>query len=664
VVDTGLNESHPEFTGRIAASSVDIAGDRGFDDLDGHGTGVAGVIAANKDNFAMHGIAFEAQIMAIRADTVDSCEIDGGEGCTFSDANTARAIDHAVTNGANIINLSLGRDAELGDGSSLTFAAMRRAADAGVLMVISAGNQDEDEDAPDPSPGFPASFAADPTADGLAVAVGSVTLGGVISSFSSRAQGAENFFLVAPGERILTPGEDDENGDPQYFLFSGTSFAAPYVAGSLALLLDAFPNITGADALSILFDTAVDLGDPGPDAIYGRGLVDLEAAFQPVGTTSVTMSARTGPVPTTLVLSAPSGPYGDWLWSSGLLDGAILRDSYDRGFQFTPEAPDSRVIASGLEAIESAAASGLARTARVTTGPAQVDMRFTPDQPHALTNLPDEVYRTEPDISFSFTDGGLTIAAGRGFTTPAPAGSAGVSVLSETAFSGAVSRFAAQREWGALRYETGSLAVQMRFSGAGEDSFQAAAATYSFAGQTFGFELGAGSEESRTLGGLFAYRFGERDAADSRFTAALWSGDLPMGWRGAARFEAVDADLRLPAGMRLTEDVRATAWTVGADRALGGGRFGLTLSQPLRVESGAVSAIVPTGLDADHGAIFERRNASLTPSGREVSLEASWRVALDARTSASVAARFTDAPGHVIKAEDEGMVWAGVRTTW
>jgi hypothetical protein len=664
VVDTGVNSSHPEFTGRIDPASTDVAGDRGFDDLDGHGTGVAGVIAANRDGRAMHGVAFEARIMAIRADSPDSCEVDGGEGCTFSDRNTARAIDHAVQNGAAVINLSLGRDGELGDNATLTFAAMRRAADAGVLMVVSSGNQDEEEDEPDPSPGFPANFASDPGADGYVVAVGSVNFDGVISSFSNRARGAETSFLVAPGERILTPFADDEEGDPQYVLFSGTSFAAPYVAGALALLLDAFPNLTGAEALSILFETAQDLGEPGPDEIYGQGLVDLEAAFQPVGAASVQMGPASSPIPAAVILSAPTGPYGDWLWNSGLLADAILRDGYDRGFAFTPQAPDRRVTSSGLAAMEGAAESSLARTVRVAAGPARVDMRLTPDRPRALTNLPEEVYRSEPDMSVSFTEGGLTLAAGRGFTTPAPAGSAGVSVLSETVFAGATAGFAAQRDWGAVRYEDGAMAVHVRFSGSGDNTFEAAAATFTLAGQTVGFELGAGSEGERTLGGLFSYRFGERDAADSRFTAALWSGELPLGWRGAARYEQVEADLALPAGMQLAQDVRATAWTLGADRALAGGRFGLTLSQPLRVERGAVSAITPAGLDEDHGTVFEQRTASLAPSGREVSLEASWRVALGETTSASFAARFTDAPGHVLKAEDEALLWAGVRARW
>jgi hypothetical protein len=664
VVDTGINADHPEFTGQIAAQ-LDVAdATRGGGDTDGHGTGVAGVIAANKDDRLMHGVAFNAQIISIRADTVDSCESDGGEGCTFSDSNTARAIDAAINNGAQIVNLSLGRDPGVGDGTSLTFAAMQRAVNAGLLIVVAAGNQDEEEDAPDPSPGFPGTFASDPRAGGLVVTVGSVDLDGTISDFSNRAEGFEDFYLVAPGRRILAPFIDDDDGDAQYALFSGTSFAAPHVAGALALLLDGFPTLTGAEALQILFDTAVDLGAPGRDATYGAGLIDLEAAFQPVGTSSVQVAGAQTETVIPVMFAAPSGASGDWIWQSGVFEGALLRDQYDRGFTFDPARPDAAGTSPGLLAMEAAAERGLARQVRTLAGPAEVNLRINPDRPHALTNMPEEVYRDAPDMSFAFRSGGLTIEAGRGFAAPAPMPAAGVSVLSQTLFGGAVAGLSAQREWAAVRFDHGALSFQMRASGSGEDAFQAAGASWSQWGQTLGFELGAGREEDRALGGLMAARFGEDDASQSRFMAALWSGDLPLGWRGAARFEQARVDFDLPQYLRLEDTVQASAWSVGVDRAAPGGRFGLTLSQPLRVEQGALSASVPVGIDEFNRSIFERRVASLAPSGREMSLEAAWHVSVNERTSASFAARFTDAPGHIRKADDEGLVWAGLRTTW
>ncbi|MGJ3232240.1 MAG: S8 family peptidase [Oceanicaulis sp.] len=664
VVDTGIVLDHPEFEGRLAAG-VDVAGDRGVNDTgDGHGTGVAGVIAANKDDFAMHGVAFESTILPIRADSPGTCEADGGDSCSFADVNVARAIDEAVARGARVINLSLGRDAELGDDSTLTFRAMRRAAEAGVFLVVAAGNKDDDEDEPDPNPGFPANFVNDLDAGGFAVAVGAVDQSKVIASFSNRAEGAENFFLVAPGVRIVSPGEDDEDGDPQYFSWNGTSFAAPHVAGALALLIQAFPNLTGNEALSILFDTAEDLGEPGPDSIYGVGLVDLEAAFNPVGSSSIQMGGSKGEAVTVAALTAaPSGAAGDWLWTSGLLDGAVMRDGYRRPFAVNPEAPRA-AVSSGLAAMEAAAEGALSRTSRTLAGPAEINLRYSEPQLHALKNLPAETYGDTPDMRFAFTSGGLSLAAGRGFAADAPVDGAGAGALSPALFSGAVAGLSNRRDWASLSYRFGDVSVGFRAAGAGGDAFSAASAVYHAGAHSFGVETGAGREAERTLGGLFAARFEAEDQANSSFAAALWSGPLPAGWRGAARFEHARTDIALPGFVALERGVEASAWSLGAERALAGGVFGLTLSQPLRVERGAISVRVPVSVDGEDRLGYEIRNAALSPSGRELALEAGWRVALNERTAANIAARFTREPGHVAGAKDEGLIWMGLRTTW
>ena len=661
VIDTGLDADHPEFAGRIAAASTDAAGNRGFDDSDGHGTAVAGLAAAARDGQGMHGAAFEATILAVRADTPGSCQSEGGSACAFSDANTAAAIDLAVQGGADIINLSLGRQAALDDGDTLTFAALRRAADAGVVLVLPAGNTSAGA-TPRAAPGFPGNFASDPGADGLAVAVGSVDLNGLISSFTNRARGVETAFLTAPGEGLLAPSLDGGPDAPGYETVTGTSFAAPYVAGALALLMDAFPNLSGADALSILLDTAADLGAPGPDEIYGMGLVDLDAAFQPVGASSVQLGANARRVELHRALSAPSGPFGDWLWASGLLDEALLRDGYERAFAFTPSRPAIREAALSERALERAAGAARARSTLITAGPTRMALRTQQSAPHILSNLPEDVYAKPADVSIAFSHGGLDVEAGRGFTGPAPAASAGGAILSRAGFSGALAGLAEPDAFGAVRYALAGAAVQLRVSASEADTLQAGAVSYTLAGQTVGVEVGAGRESGHALGAPLATRLGGADGASSRFAAALWSGALPGGWRGAARLEHVTAQVRLPDWVALKEPVQASAWTLGADRALAGGVFGLTLSQALRVEAGAVSASAPVGVDADYDTVFERRTASLAPSGREVSLEAGWRTSWGQHTTASLAVRLANEPGHVRDAAPEGLIWLGLRT--
>jgi subtilisin family serine protease len=659
-----VNLTHSQLEDNIVGN-IDSTGDgRTGDDVDGHGTAVAGVIAAIKDDFAVHGIAYEAGIYSVRADTPGTCEADGGDGCTFNDGNLATAIDDAVAAGASVINMSLGADATSSDIFSPVAAAMRRAAAAGVVIVTSAGNRDEDADSPEPNPGFPGSLAAEAGIAGFVVSVGATGQDGLITDFSYGAEGLEEYFLVAPGEDIITTYVDDDEGEEQYVRVAGTSFSAPYVAGSLALLLDAFPELTGDEALQVLFDTATDLGDPGPDAIYGMGLVDLEAAFNPVGTSSVEIGGiiNAYSFESTALTSAPTGASGDWVFESGLLSGAVLRDSYDRPFQIDPERPAADI--SALNTLEGAANNALLQTRSSTYGATNVTMRISEPRLHALTNLPIETYGETTQLKYAAQNGRLRVEAGQGFSPRGPIDAVGTSVLSTSLFSGAVAGLTDQSDWTSMSYDAGSVSFGFRASGNDQSGFTAASALFHSGQQSFGFEMGAGEEHQSALGALIAARFGEQDSAQTNFTAALWSGPLPKGWVGAARFEYAHADIALPGVLNQISDTTASAWSMGIERTFAEGQLGFTLSQPLRVESGAVSALVAVDLDEDRNSIFERRTASLTPSGRELSFETGWSRSLNQTTQINLAARLTHEAGHIDDTPMTALAWAGIRTTW
>ncbi len=135
-------------------------------------------------------------------------------------------------------------------------------------------------------------------------------------------------------------------------IVSGTSFSAPQVAGALALLLQAFPNLTAQQAVSILLSSAQ---NAGPSATYGRGLLDLTAAFQPMGQMSVPSSA--GPM---IVVNNPNVPGGAGLqtaFTGGAFGDAISRsrrletigyDSYHRLFKVNLAGAIRRTPAQGL----------------------------------------------------------------------------------------------------------------------------------------------------------------------------------------------------------------------------------------------------------------------------------------------------------------------------
>lgn len=249
VIDTGVDYTHPDLDNNIWINADEIADD-GVDndgngyiddvlgwnfvednndpmDTDGHGTHVSGTIAAENNDFGVTGVAYDANIMVLRA--------LGDEGGT--NADIAEAIYYAVNNGAQVINLSLG-----GPDSPEIEAALAYAASHNVLTVSASGNEGS------PVPGYPAAHATE-----YGLAVGAVDSNGTVADFSNGAgTDSDMQFVVAPGVEILStlPGND-------YGELDGTSMAAPHVSGVAALMLSANPNLTAEEIQSIIVQTAV-----------------------------------------------------------------------------------------------------------------------------------------------------------------------------------------------------------------------------------------------------------------------------------------------------------------------------------------------------------------------------------------------------------------------
>lgn len=275
IVDSGIDLSGNEFSGRIHPNSTNTANPgTTFDDQDGHGTFVASVAAGANDGISTHGVAFDAQILALRTDDGDSCS--QADGCSHFDIDIAAAIDVADQAGAKVANLSLG-----GGGAAFSLrSAIDRATQNGMIVVISAGNDGDAE---------PDSFALvgqTRNANGRVLIAGYVDDNNVISANSNRAGNAADIFVVAPGVNILATGLDEER-----FLVSGSSFAAPHVSGAIAVLYDLFPNLSADDMVDLITSTATDLGAPGIDDVYGHGLINLEEAVLPQGTIQTEVAA-------------------------------------------------------------------------------------------------------------------------------------------------------------------------------------------------------------------------------------------------------------------------------------------------------------------------------------------------------------------------------------
>jgi subtilisin family serine protease len=269
LIDCGLEDAQPEVRVNLSPASTDIIAKRAAPPLgDRHGVYVAGPLGSAFDKQGLLGVAYNATLLSIRAD------LEGGfEGrCAFRRADLALALDYAVAHGARIVVLPVQARNPLGPAFE---AALKRATDAGLVIVAAAGNGG------DANPSWPGRYAADPRYAGSVLAVGATDYDGVITNWSNRAGAAGRYFLAAPGEHIIT-----DCGKKVCILISGTSFATPYVAGALALVMELHPELTGPQAAEAVLRSARDRGEHGADAVYGRGVLDIDRAVAPAAVVS------------------------------------------------------------------------------------------------------------------------------------------------------------------------------------------------------------------------------------------------------------------------------------------------------------------------------------------------------------------------------------------
>lgn len=234
VIDQAINIKHPDINNNIWVNEDEIANDgldndnNGFvDDYNGwnfvdnnnqftlnggHGTHVIGLVSAENNSIGNTGVAYNSTIMAI-------------EGLKTWN-NVEQSIYYAVNNGADIINMSLG-----GGRVNSIKTALEYAKSKGVVVIASAGNYSGSE------PIYPAAFAQ----DGLAIAVGAYN-----ESFSNKAGNNNNtIYVTAGGEGVSTIGVD------RFMNLRGTSMSSPYIAGIVALMLEANPSLTPDNVYSI-----------------------------------------------------------------------------------------------------------------------------------------------------------------------------------------------------------------------------------------------------------------------------------------------------------------------------------------------------------------------------------------------------------------------------
>jgi len=299
VIDTGVNQ-HRFFGKRLSGGGDYVRqGGNGLDDCDGHGTEVAGVIAANPgtDDIGFKGIAYQAKIVSIRQSS-DHFEFRPKNRRDERDKagsliTLAKAVVNAARRNVDVINMSVDTcrlatatgSAEISDAERELQRALRFAfEDKDVVLVASAGNKPSGEDCTEQNnadPKHPRYIVSPPWFSDYVLSVAAVDRYGAAAEFSMHGPWVS---VAAPGTDIisLAPGSDDglasltpagENGE--LGPIQGTSFAAPYVSGLAALVRQQFPDLDARQVKNRIIATAAHpAGAGGRNNLVGYGMVD------------------------------------------------------------------------------------------------------------------------------------------------------------------------------------------------------------------------------------------------------------------------------------------------------------------------------------------------------------------------------------------------------
>lgn len=623
-----------------------------------HGHAVAVTAAGVKNDSGIHGVAFDAQVIAVDFFSgVNSRQVvQNGILYTVSDPWT-----YAFNLGARIFNKSFGYDEDdvienppqVSQRYTIEFDT--RAVELGALVVSSAGNNS------DPEPSQSNLDAIDrlrvsgnlTNGPGAYIIAGSVDEDLELSSFSDAAgNGIERFhYLVAPGGQVTFPWTEG------LVVGSGTSFAAPYISGAAAVIMSRWPSLTAREVADIMFDTATDLGAPGIDSIYGNGLLNLEAAMQPVGQAKLAVNGAPAAAVTDAAIHLPP-MFGDaQALQDGLANLMILdtyyRDFYVDGSTLVTSNRGRNNIEARFDARRNWQSAGLgfsdvghlsyavSRDVYSTPGFAlagQAEEDFTPEVEAVFeftgqTGATEWVAGTGRSLSSALAREPYSQAAAGGFSLtgtgdsilptgdgPYFAVNQSVSETTDMWIGVSQSRLSGQ-SWHALsplQDDSSITAMAARIDHYRDDTRLSA-------------EFGISHERGSLFGGRST---GALQFADTNTTSWLtllggWQLSDTVSLESSATVAVTDAGNNSAGVIHSLGTITSSAFKLKAtmsDILSDDDVFTVTFHQPLRVEGASALVTTGTSLHAETGAVqFSDTRVSLAPAGREIALEAAYR---------------------------------------
>ena len=672
ILDTGIDQDNPLFadktlTEEFLPGAEDETGD-GFS----HGTAVASILAGVPIPSVFHyphGVAFGADlaVFAIPLGTAPeyydpvTLEVLRSEDGEYADVFRQVLAWEDDRGRLDFLNLSFGyaglidsyAEAELRASYRETISALAQPdADEKTILVWAAGNahgtkcnQDAswcigvtdgegtvDASTVDIDPGLPLHIEE---LRGHSLAVVATGPDGDIADFSNRCGSARAWCLAAPGDEVPVAYFGPYRSEPGFrgvFPFGGTSLAAPFVTGGLAVMKHVFRDqLSNTDLAARLLETADRTGRYADEAIYGRGLLDLGAATAPVGPTAIAMSAT---------VNGPGTP----LTATGLVSGGALGDAFAHSFQGHEIAAFDALGAPFWLDLRDLASE---RSDSSTSG--HLDDFMAPDAgPYGLGTRPVVSLREErgtwgPEREAPY---GLQL----GLLDTPPHAEAGHLGLAEHALT--------------LRLGGPGGLSMAAFSTEGTDGASpTSGALLSWRAKDMPLRLRTGwlAEREALLGTSARGAFGGL-SADAAFAGVGVEADLgPWRLSGGAELGRVMAE---PSGGMLEglPVVTTSAFALRATLPVGSDRgFSLSVSQPLRVESGRATLVVPAGRTKGGDVVRRPLGSELSPTGRELNLAARWHRRWTEGGELRVGAVWTREPGHRATADPRLALLAGWR---
>jgi hypothetical protein len=704
ITDSGLDNTHVEI------SATRLSGDSALSYSNytpntrqtRHGTMVASVAAGKQDKTditPMHGVAFEADVLFVAIqlaepdpdyDPVDIGDDDGSG--NVSGAPDFTGIDNFFSQlfeiyndyDVDIVNNSYGYSGNINDYTEAqvryafpnTIAEMSQVGTPDsekTIYVWAAGNaggyadQGVDYSSPELLPGM-AHYI--PEIQGHSIAVVSVDENGQISDFSSRCGVAQEYCIAAPGGKVTAayPTSSSDTGiyigntnddnynncitdNSCYAVTSGTSFAAPFVSGGLAVIADHFEGQLGSqEIVSRLFSTANKKGVYADMAIYGQGLMDLNAATEPVGQVSAMMSlSLSGPMTpaifSNIQLTSPS--FGDAITNGIGNHSVIFFDELDAPFRrslssLVSDYRNQIINMDGFGGIQNPIShSVITDDSEFEIGGLSID-NFSEElvTPHHLLNA-----KADKNQFFSYYD-----YSNNSFLSYGLNGSWAMGIFKDpelrserslrTQFSNPWLNFsAAGTTFGSTFQGNNRFDVALAISSGRnkfnrneifnkQDSSTVALLEIQPKSKMPSLQLGLMKENDASLGLSGSGAFNGSNNQLTSFVGLSNSLDLAGGLLFGSLYWGKSNDISNELGMmRSVSKLYSSAFGIGFMKSSiisNNDKLILTVDQPIRIESGKLQLNVPTYRTKEKNVLFNSINFNLDPSGREIHTKAQY----------------------------------------